>query len=429
MRVEKPRQIAAEILARRERTGVFIEDLLGDALSKTSLKVEDRRFLQELVFGSVRWLGTLDWLIGRKSSNPTDNVLVKVMLRTALYQMFWMERVPDFAVVNETVETARALGLTRQTGFINAILRAYGRESEQTGRILAELKRTNPALGNSHPEWLVQRWRTRWPAPKVAGLLEWNNTSPQTYARLNTIKSDGAKLMALWSAEGVEARAVNPPWCRAGLAYRVENPAVLIQSSSLRDGSCYIQDPSTLAAVELLDPKPGEKLLDLCAAPGGKATLMAQFMENQGVVLAEDDDASRLKLVVQNAERLGATIIRAALSTNRPDDVHDKILLDAPCSNTGVMRRRVDLRWRVTAAEIDRLSRVQRALLARAADRLKLNGVLVYSTCSLEREENQAVVREFLDQHPDFKLEREVEITPFEHEMDGAYCARLVKFR
>jgi len=429
VRVENPRQIAAELLARRERSNVFIEDLLGDQLSKQTLKPENRRLLQEIVFGAVRWQATLDWLIGRKSAHPTDNVLVKVLLRSALYQMFWMERVPDFAVVNETVGAARDLGLTRQTGFINALLRGYGREMELAERALADLKRSDPALGHSHPKWLVDRWRSRWPMERVVRLMEWNNTPPPTYARLNRLRSDPARLAELWKAEGVEAKSFNPPWCRSGLAYQVENPSALVASSSLRDGACYIQDPSTLAAVELLDPKPGEKILDVCSAPGGKATLIAQFMGNRGEVLAEDDDGARLKLVEENAKRLGATIIRASLTPKRPDDVHDRILLDAPCSNTGVMRRRVDLRWRVTAAEVERLSRVQRTLLFRASQRLKVGGVLVYSTCSLEREENQAVIREFLDQNSEFKLDKEVEITPFEHQTDGAYCAKLTKTR
>jgi len=429
VRVENPRQIAAELLARRERSNVFIEDLLGDQLSKQTLKPENRRLLQEIVFGVVRWQATLDWLIGRKSSRPTDNILVKVLLRSALYQMFWMERVPDFAVVNETVDAARDLGLTRQTGFINALLRGYGREMALTERALAELKLKDPALGHSHPKWLVDRWRSRWPMERVVKLMEWNNTPPPTYARLNMLRSDPARLAALWKTEGVRAEGVSHPWCRGGLAYQVENPSTLVASSSLRDGACYIQDPSTLAAVELLDPKPGEKILDVCSAPGGKATLIAQFMGNRGVVLAEDDDASRLKLVEENSKRLGASIIQASLTPKRPDDVHDRILLDAPCSNTGVMRRRVDLRWRVTAAEVERLSRVQRTLLARASQRLKVGGVLVYSTCSLEREENQAVIREFLDQHTEFKLAKELEITPFDHQTDGAYCAKLTKTR
>jgi 16S rRNA (cytosine967-C5)-methyltransferase len=191
-----------------------------------------------------------------------------------------------------------------------------------------------------------------------------------------------------------------------------------------------VQDPSTLLAVRELDPQPGETVLDLCAAPGGKLTYIAQLMRNEGRLFAHDTSPDRLQLIAQNCARLGVTCVQTLLpSTLAPEATppFHRILLDAPCSNTGVMRRRVDLRWRIQLSEIARLRATQRDLLRQAASLLKPGGTLVYSTCSLEPEENHELVDEFLAGHPDFKLERTRELLPFVDGVDGTYVARLSK--
>ena len=193
---------------------------------------------------------------------------------------------------------------------------------------------------------------------------------------------------------------------------------------SLRDGWFYVQDPGTLLAPTLLGAQPGETILDLCAAPGGKTTFIAQLMNNTGKIVARDLDPNRLKLVRENCARLGVTIVETALPA-ASEAIFDRILIDAPCSNTGVMRRRVDLRWRIQAAEIERLRATQLGLLNQAATKLKPGGVLVYSTCSLEPEENSEVVKQFLAAHQNFKLETERQLLPFADAVDGAYVAKL----
>jgi 16S rRNA (cytosine967-C5)-methyltransferase len=224
---------------------------------------------------------------------------------------------------------------------------------------------------------------------------------------------------------------------RASVFHLTSHPS-LATLPSFKDGWFYVQDPSTLLAVLELDPKPGETILDACAAPGGKTAFIAQLMENRGVIIAEDTDPARLALVRENCTRLGVTCVQTALAgadigspssilhpPSSPSLSFDRILVDAPCSNTGVMRRRVDLRWRVRAEEIERLRRAQLDLLHRVATRLKPGGTLVYSTCSLEPEENGSVVRQFLARHPAFKLASERELLPFTDGTDGAYVAKL----
>jgi 16S rRNA (cytosine967-C5)-methyltransferase len=203
------------------------------------------------------------------------------------------------------------------------------------------------------------------------------------------------------------------------------------QLASFQDGWFYVQDPSTLLASQELDPQPGENVLDLCAAPGGKTTLLAQRMQNCGCILAQDIHPDRLQLVRDNCARLGVTNVESRLVSDSDAATarhkFDRVLVDAPCSNTGVMRRRVDLRWRLRPEEIQRLSADQLELLRRAAGQLKPGGTLVYSTCSLEPEENQAVVEKFLAEHCEFRLDRERTLLPFVDGVDGAYVARLIR--
>ena len=449
-----PRQIATQVLVAREQRADFVENLLDDALARAPLAPADRGLCQELVYGVVRWQLPLDWLIARKTAGRPQKSTLQILLRLGLYQMFWLERIPDHAAVHETVEAARRLGFGPQSGFINAVLRGYSREREATKALLAELKIKEPAIAGSHPLWLWDRWVKNFGAESTARLLEWNNSPPPTFARVNTLRTTAAKLTARWLEEGVIAVPAErrpPARCddstepslavpEAGapasdsrptaggepLLFRLESHPSLAELPSFRDGWFYIQDPSTLLSVQMLDPQPGENILDLCAAPGGKTTFLAQRMENRGAILATDAHADRLALIEQNCRRLGVTCVTTKLAADLPPaPAFDRILLDAPCSNTGVLRRRVDLRWRLQPAEITRLAATQTRLLEQAAARLRPAGTLVYSTCSLEPEENQAVVKNFLTAHPDFRLDTEHQLTPHTDAVDGAYVARL----
>jgi 16S rRNA (cytosine967-C5)-methyltransferase len=424
--VQKPREIAVHVLLRHEAGEGRVESLLDDALAPAAapLSPQDRALAQELVFGVVRRRATLDWLIARRTDGRTQKAGLQVLLRLGLYQLFWLDRIPDHAAVHETVALAKRHDFGPQAGFVNAVLRACLRERPAIEHELEDLKRTAPHLGHSHPEWLCTRWEKAWGREPLLRLLEWNNTPPALYLRANTLKTTAAGLVSRLANELVPSTLRRFDWIPGDLMVEPKSLPALNSLACFRDGLFYVQDPSTLLAVQLLDPRPGETILDACAAPGGKTTAIADAMQNRGTIVAEDTDATRLPLVAENCARLGVTCVQAG----SPALSHfDRVLVDAPCFNTGVLRRRVDLRWRVTPAELQRLAALQRSLLRRAADRLKPGGALVYSTCSLEPEENRAVVDAFLAAQPGFTLEIDRLLTPFTDGVDGAYAARLRK--
>jgi 16S rRNA (cytosine967-C5)-methyltransferase len=440
---EKPRQIAARILRRRQTHNEFTEDLLESAFAQTQLSSADRGLCQELVYGVIRWQATLDWLIARKTDAREQKPALQNLLRLGLYQIFWLDRIPDHAAVHETVELAKRDGLGAQAGFVNAILRGYLREAGETKKLLAELKITQPATGWSHPDWLVSRWQKRWGTEKTSSLLEWNNTPPKIFARVNRLKTEAGALLEKWRDENVEYDFVRRDWLEENLVFELKSHPPLTSLESFRQGWFYIQDPGTLLAPCKLAPQPGETILDFCAAPGGKTTFIAQLMNNQGRIVAHDVLEERLKLVRENCARLGVTCVETSrsrgnealtskseidqrlLTSSPTNSQFDRILVDVPCSNTGVMRRRVDLRWRIQPEEIGRLCAAQLDLLKQGALKLKPGGILVYSTCSLEPEENQEVVKRFLNEHRDFKLKFERELLPFVDNVDGAFVAEF----
>ncbi|MBI4327129.1 MAG: 16S rRNA (cytosine(967)-C(5))-methyltransferase RsmB [Chloroflexi bacterium] len=431
MSKQKPREIAARILQRRELGRSYVEDLLEQELERTALSPADRSLVQELAYGVVRWQRTLDWLIDRKASGRTQKQMLRLLLRLGLYQLFWLDRIPNHAAVHETVELAKQLGFGAQAGFVNALLRSCIRERAATDQQLQDLQTAQPALGYSHPDWLCARWEQRWGAPQLRELLAWNNTPAKIFARLNGLKTDISKLLDLWTGEGVRFAPFQAAWLEDAVMFQLDLAASLARLPSFQHGLFYVQDPSTLLAVQELNPQPGETVLDTCAAPGGKTAFIAQRMQNRGHLVAQDVSAERRQLLTENCARLGVT----CLETARPSDVtvpeltrqFDRIVVDAPCSNTGVLRRRLDLRWRIRAEELSRLQKTQLELLDQAALQMKPGGTLVYSTCSLEPEENHAAVEQFLTLHPGFHLDRERELLPFADGVDGAYVARLTK--
>jgi len=430
VRSEKPREIAARILVRHAQGEGWAEHLLEAELAQPGVMLSpaDRGLAQELTFGVVRWQAALDWLIRRRTDNRQQKLTLLVLLRLGLYQIFWLDRIPDHAAVNESVELARQLGCGPQSGFINAILRGCLRERDTLKRELLDLRRTDPALGWSHPQWLCDRWRARWSEASLQLFLEWNNRPPPTCIRVNRLKATPEELAAAFEKEAVLFTPRPLDWAGNDLVFELREHPPLATLESFRKGFFYIQDPSTLLAPMLLDPQPGETVLDLCAAPGGKTTFIAQLMQNRGCILAHDSDPKRLALVQENASRLGVINIECLPVWNAETSPPvDRVLVDAPCSNTGVMRRRVELRWRMTPEEIERLRKLQLDLLQRAATVVKPGGVIVYSTCSVEPEENSELIESFLKMRPEFRLDKERQLTPFQDKVDGAYVAKILR--
>lgn len=457
---QKPREIAGQVLLRRANGAEYVENLLDHALADARLSPPDRGLCLELVYGVARWQSTLDWLIERKTPGREQKAILQVLLRLGLYQIFWLDRIPNHAAVNETVEQAKRAGFGAQAGFINAILRGYLREFDETKALLNELKTTQPHLGYSHPEWLVTRWQERWGTENTARLLEWNNTPAKTFARINSLMfgkdaltsgnapagrsltsssaqrpfldrkfNDAGDVLAQWRDEEIDYDFVRRDWLEDNVVFEFKSHPPIAKLASFQRGLFYVQDPSTLASVTELDPQPGETVLDLCAAPGGKTAYIAQLMENRGRVIAHDSSPDRLKLIRENCVRLGVTCVevQSAQQLVGLKSHFDRILVDAPCSNTGVMRRRIDLRWRIRPEEMDRLRATQLDLLRRAAEMLKPRGTLVYSTCSLEPEENNELVAQFLKEQPKWSLEYERQFLPFQDQVDGAYVASLTR--
>ena len=411
MAAQTPREIALRVLRRWEQGEAHAETLLSGALPV--LSGPDRGLCQELVYGVIRQRAALDWLIEQRTGGRRQAALVQILLRLGLYQIFWLDRIPSHAAVNEAVALARRCDLGRATGFINAALRQSLREADTLRASLQALCETQPAIAYSHPDWLVRRWQDQWGWDNAAALMEWNNRPAETYLRLNMLRP----VPSTPAGEAVELDWAPCPVLRAG--------GVPAELPGFAAGAFYIQDPSTLLAVQMLDPQPGESILDSCAAPGGKATAIAAQIQNQGRVVAADIREDRLERLRENRDRLGASCIEILPAGSDIREKFDRVLLDVPCSNTGVMRRRVDLRWRLEPRDLRATRNLQRDILKKSVRNLKPDGLLVYSTCSLEPEENEQAVQAFLKKNPGFELVAERALRPWQDGVDGAYAAAL----
>src|SRR6266581_9226858 len=403
--------LAALRLWRKEKR--FADSIISGLLAKADLTPLDRAFVLELFYGVLRNLTLLDFWTGclRASRIETN---VRDILRLGLYQAFLL-KTPEHAAVHETV----AIAPQKQRPIINAVLRAATR---QRSELLAQADAQPLFVRTSHPQFLVERWQQHFGAEYTAELCKWNNRPAPVYGRINRIKTDPETFLQLYP----DSRPLpgNPDFVEFNT----------LPKAALDSGHCYIQDPSTAIACQLLDPKPGEKILDACAAPGGKTGYVAELMKNKGVILACDRDQFRLQILEENVARLCAGIVHSF----RHDWTHgcipkeiasggpfDRVLLDAPCTNTGVIRRRIDVRWRLRPEDFSRMSN-QQLIIARAVFRLlKPGGILVYSTCSLEREENEQVVRRLLAELPTLALETEKDSLPFRDGFDGAFAVKL----
>jgi len=425
----KPREIAVRVLLRREQGSDYVENLLAPELP--GLPPNDRALCQELVFGVVRNQSLLDWLIARKTGDRPQKKVLRALLRLGLYQLFWLNRVPDHAAVNESVSLARELGFGPQSGFLNAVLRGYSREREAIIVEMEQLQKNRPEVGYSHPDWLCRRWGHRWGTDALQTLLAWNNKPPKTYARVNQLRTSAGLLLEKWREEDVDYDFVHRDWLSENHVFELKKHPPLMELESFRAGWFYVQDPGTLLSVLELDPKPGEVILDRCAAPGGKTTLIAEALGGEGRIVAQDRAEDRLDLVEANCKRMGIRNVDLSRSSSvafpELNVIFDRVLVDAPCSNTGVMRRRVDLRWRIQPGALERLQADQLDLLKSVAPLLRPGGTLVYSTCSLEPEENEQVIERFLGEHPDYSQGSQRLLTPFQDKVDGAFVARLVR--
>ena len=402
---------------REWRTGGSLADaILARLLRSSDLTAPDRAFTTELFYGILRNLSLLDFWIGSLRSQPLDQN-TRELLRLGLYQLFLLET-PEHAAVYETVELAGE----RTRSLVNAVLRNGLRRKEE---LLGNASKQDLTVRSSHPQFLIDRWTQIFGAENTVALCEWNNRPAPVYARINGFKISADEFLSQHS--DAERLPQHENFVRL----------TSIPSDTLAAGHCYIQDPSTAAACGLLDPRPGENVLDACAAPGGKTGYLAELMKNQGTILACDRDEGRIRTLQDNLDRLGVGIARFARhdwTSNEPGAdfaaamaPFDRILVDAPCSNTGVVRRRVDLRWRLNPKNFPRMRDEQLRILRATIPFLKTGGVLVYSTCSIEPEENEGVVEAITQEFPFLKLIEQVSLLPFRDGFDGAYSAKLIR--
>ena len=414
-----PRAVAAGIVGEWLKTGAFPDHLIESVDSH-------RAFVMEVVYGVARWKRTLEWVLKRCAERRPD-AEVMPYLYVGIYQVFMMDNMEDYAAVNETVEIVKQSGMPHLAAFVNAILRRILREKSF---IAAELAEQPVAVQESHPDVLVNRWQKQFGEKKALALMKWNNARPDVVLRVNRGRISFGPFMEQLAAAGIEAvpHSFAPEEC-----VMLPHGVSVEEVPGYDTGLFSVQDPSTLVAVRLLDPLAGEFVLDACAAPGGKTSLIAERMGGKGRIVAMDIQTDRVEIVRENLRRLGIKSVTLTQGDAASEGdikkvcdnrLFDRILLDMPCTNTGVLRRRADARWRFTKKGLGELVELQRKILANMVNFVKPGGLIVYSTCSLETEEGEGVIESFLSTNQGFEKAAVEKIFPPETRTDGAFvCA------
>ena len=438
------RRLAVQALSDINRKGAYANITLQEYIGRHQLSDLDRRFFTELVYGVVRRRNYLDAIIEaltKKKINKLSSLVVEI-LRLGLYQMLYMDKVPTSAAVNESVKLAKKMtrGLS---GFLNVVLRNAERNRDQlTIDDLAKNPTEVIAYTYNQPTWLVDHWIQEMGQEETIDLCAWFNEKPYLTARINTLKTD---------IEGCIKDLEDAGWVVAqdqdfdDVIYIDKHVGSLEQSKFVKEGYITFMDKASIMVGRVVNPKPGDRLLDTCAAPGGKTMHMANLMRNTGSITACDIHDHKLGLMQDNAKRLGVSIVDTKLQdgTQIPDSqagAYDRVLVDAPCSGLGILQKKLDMRWRKQPDILDSLPALQLAILESASKTVRDGGVLVYSTCTLNRKENQDVVAAFLAKHTNFRLDPieedelpvrpedgMVTVRPAHDDMDGFFMARMRK--
>jgi 16S rRNA (cytosine967-C5)-methyltransferase len=449
LRKKTPRAICLDILNRVEEADLHPDRLLTDSFKRyryfTSL---DRSFLTELTYGVIRWRGKLDWVIRHFSKIPFEKIELETLniLRLGLYQILFLSRTPSSAAVNESVELAKRVRGKGGAGFVNAVLRSSIRQREEIRYPdIAEDPALHISVVQSHPLWLVQRWVKEMGVEETLKICKFDNQMSSLTLRSNTLKISRKGLVQKLSEK--ELRPLPTTFSEEGIV--LQDPPPTSELPFINEGLYIIQDEASQLVTSILDPKPGERILDACAAPGGKTTHMAQRMENEGEICALDLSKRKLDLIEELCQRLGVRIVKAvkgdaAKPLPIPEGLmFDRILADLPCSGFGTLRKNPDLKWRRGEEDIRRLSELQFSILRNLSAYVREGGVLVYSTCTVFNDENEDGVEKFLSGYSEFQLdgmdkvlsekchpfiqEKYFKTFPPKNEMDGFFVARLRK--
>lgn len=439
---EGVRGTAIKILNRIERTDAYLDKLLDTELRSKDISDLDKGLLNELVHGVIRWRSRLDWVINGfyHGNYVKSEINLKNALRVATYQILFLQKIPHHAAVNEAVEFIKRLNGEKAANLVNAVLRTIIRNID-------EIKFPDPAadavhyLGvyYAHPTWMVKKWLARFGFEDTQKLLLANNQVPEITIRINRLKIEPAKFLS--SLEEAKLSYQGSEYIDYYL--KVRNLSELSELNYFANGYFTIQDESAALPSILLNPQAGERVIDMCAAPGGKTTHIAELMKNQGKIIAVDKYDHKLNLIRSSCDRLGIDIVDYVVGDASELELEsvDKILVDVPCSGLGVLRKKPDIKWKREPDDLLKLNVYQTGLLNNAAKLLKPGGAIVYSTCTTEPEENFMIIEEFLKTHTDFVIDdatkyinnilvnenKCVETYPHKHHIDGSFAARLIK--
>jgi 16S rRNA (cytosine967-C5)-methyltransferase len=425
------RQLASEILVKVDARKAYADVLLDQALRTSDLEVRDRALLTELTYGTLRWRGTIDARLSRSLSRPLADLdpPVRNLLRLSCYQLLYLDRIPQFAVVNEAVELAKSYRGRKSAGFVNGVLRGFLRQLGDGDQVSFNASVASLAAQCSHPEWLVQRWLAEFGPEAAPALMRANNEKPPLVLRANLVKCTREELLDRLSNAGVEATVA--PFAPEGIL--LPAGGAVDDLPGFAEGLFQVQGEASQLIAHLLSPLSGERILDACAAPGGKSTHIAELIRDQGEIIAIDTAERGIERIRQNTTRLGLSSVRAIRADVTEENRElagapfDRILVDAPCSGLGTLRAHPEIKWQRDENDVRRLSRLQVKILNQVAKYLKPGGILVYSTCTLTREENEQNVESFLAEHPQFELQDVARYLPkrAKHMARGQYFQAL----
>jgi 16S rRNA (cytosine967-C5)-methyltransferase len=438
-----PRQLAF-IALKEVHKGAYTDVALDRVLQKYKLPDNDRRLMTELVYGSVRRQRTLNAIIDQLATKRTDQQPkdLRTILHLGFYQLRYQERIPVSAAVNTTVELAKENGFPGLTGFVNGLLRQYLRLTEKSSEPLQLPENPVERLGiiHSFPDWIIEVWLKELGFEETEKLCIWMNQTPTIDLRVNILRSSLEEVESAFESAGVLVKRI--PHLPQALRL-IGNNGAIPHLPGFREGWWTVQDSSAQLVGHLLDPQPRDVVIDVCAAPGGKTTHIAELMGDKGKIYACDQTASRLRKLKENAQRLHLQSIEIFTgdSRNLPQfyQTADRVLLDAPCSGLGTMHRHADARWRQTPDSVQKLSQLQKELLSHNATFVKTGGVLVYATCTLHPAENEQIISEFLAANPDWQIDPHpfnlidsgasdwLKVWPHQQDMDGFFMVCLRK--
>jgi len=436
----RTRRIAWEIMKKAAFRDRRLSDVTAEIYRRegNNINDQDRRFITMLVQGTVRLTGRLDWELRQVFVGEYEDLKegLRILLRLGVFQLFYMDSVPDYAAVTTTVQLAKQIH-PNLGGLANAILRTIVTLDDKN------IPDENTPIANvanylSHPEWLISKWIKDKSFDKAKALAEWNNKYPNLWFRVNRIEYTPTKFKNYLKKHDIKYEQFKhiPEF------FQTSKHQELLKSELFKEGKISVQDPAAGLVVQLLDPKKKESITDVCAAPGGKSSYIAEILNNTGSILSYDSNEKRLNRLVNTLERLHIknTIFDLVDVTKDNIPMADKILLDVPCSGTGVMAKRADIRWRRSIEDILEMHLLQRKILWAASNFINPGGVIIYSTCSVEPEENYMVIDAFLKSHPNFSIESANNYVPDEftdnkgalvtfppdHKIDGGFAVRLL---